>query len=293
MNSASILYFFIALHGVFMLSILIYKTLSDSHLRSSYYLWMSMIPVFGPLAGCIIIKSIVKPTHLMKADPKSVKKMNSPRHQIPVNQVVPLEEALLIDDPKKRRALMMHVLRSDPMQYLDLLLVARFNDDVETAHYATATIMEVQRRFQMRIHQMQAELARSGGNVEEHREYALYLSAYCESGLLQGQLLMRQRMMLKKALESILRLEKDPALIQIMIKNCLALGDMDEAKTAAQSLMTKWPLDELSWFEGMRVCAEARDKISMQFLFERMKNIPIDFTAKGHEQMLFWKERIK
>lgn len=289
MHSASMLYLILGSHGLLFLSVLMYAKLAECYLRPSQYLWMSVTPVFGPVTGWILMRTHGTTPRLADRTDRSEKNQRITHHQMPVSDMVPLEEALLINDPQKRRALMMHVLRSDPMQYLDLLLVARFNNDTETAHYATATIMELQRHFQLEIHQMLAELAKSEGNIEKHRQYAKYLSTYCESGLLEGQLLRRQRLVLKNALEHCLRLEEDPSMLHIAVRNSLALEDAEEARMAAQKLMMKWPLDESSWLAGMRVCAETRDQNGMRTLLENMDSTPVDFTAKGREQMLFWR----
>lgn len=48
-------------------------------------------------------------------------------------KIVPLEEALLINEPRVRRELIMDVLNDDPEEYMDLLKQARMNEDVEVA----------------------------------------------------------------------------------------------------------------------------------------------------------------
>ena len=53
--------------------------------------------------------------------------------------IVPLEEAILINDVKVRRRFMLETLYTDPLKYLDVLNIAKYNDDVETSHYATTT----------------------------------------------------------------------------------------------------------------------------------------------------------
>lgn len=45
------------------------------------------------------------------------------------HDIVPLEEALLINDPEKRRKLIMDILNDDPSKYIELLEKARMNED--------------------------------------------------------------------------------------------------------------------------------------------------------------------
>jgi hypothetical protein len=254
---------------------------------------MILTPVFGPITGWMMVLAVGQSPSGADWILRNEKNKEMILHQMPLKDMVPLEEALLINDPHKRRTLMMNILRSDPMQYLDLLLIARFNDDTETAHYATATIMELQRQFQMEIQQRQAELDRSDADFEKQREYVKFLSTYCESGLLEGQLLRRQRLVLKKALEQCMPRKEDTTLLHIMVRNSLALKEAVEARSAAQALMARWPLDESSWLEGMRVCVETHDQSGMQALLAHMHKTPVDFSSKGREQLLFWTEKRK
>ena len=53
-----------------------------------------------------------------------------------LSSVIPVEEAILINDHKTRREFIMDVISQDSEDYIALLQKARFNDDVEVAHYA-------------------------------------------------------------------------------------------------------------------------------------------------------------
>ncbi len=256
----------------------------------AHFGWIMLIPVFGPIAGYVLIRSLGR-----KPPDADWLSQQEEKHRIRIvsyNDVeiaVPLEEALLINDPHKRRNLMMNVLRSDPMRYLDLLLVARNNDDTETAHYATASIMEIQRQFQLELQQLQLELVKAKDNLQTHHQYIDLLSRYCSSGLLEGQLLRRQQLLLKGALDDALVLEDDPALLRIKVGNCLALKDAEEAKRTAHQLIDLYPKDENSWLEGMRVYAETRDQEGMRNLLKRIQEAKIDFTAAGREHLSFFR----
>ena len=57
------------------------------------------------------------------------------------HDIVPLEEALLINDPEKRRKLIMDILNDDPSKYIELLEKARMNEDVEVVHYAITAMV--------------------------------------------------------------------------------------------------------------------------------------------------------
>lgn len=256
----------------------------------AHFGWILLLPVFGPIAGYALIRSLgTRPPDADWLSQQEEKHRVRIVSRTGVESAVPLEEALLINDPQKRRTLVMNVLRSDPMRYLDLLLVARNNDDSETAHYATASIMEIQRHFQLDLQQLQLELAKRKTSLETHHQYIDLLNRYCASGLLEGQLLHRQRLVLKNALDTLLSLETDPSILRIKVSNSLALQDAQEAKRAANQLIELYPRDEKSWLEGMRVYAEARDQEGMRTLLWRIRQKNVDFTAAGREHLNFFR----
>ena len=51
--------------------------------------------------------------------------------------VIPLEEALLLNDSGIKRSMILDILSKQPEEYINLLKEARENDDVEVVHYAT------------------------------------------------------------------------------------------------------------------------------------------------------------
>ncbi len=294
MPSASAFYIIMALHGLLLGAVILSSHVLKRRLHGAHYLWMLMLPIIGPLSGWMQMRAEGRTppgSTWIRRNDEAYKNLIMAHN--PVKDTVPLEEALLINDPNKRRTMMMNILRSDPLQYLDLLLVARFNEDTETAHYATATIMELQRQFQLEIQQRQLELDQNEEDIAKHKEYAAFLSRYCESGLLEGQLLRRQRLVLKKALDRGLSIEIDPALLSMRVRNSLALNESADAKAAAQTLMNRWTLHEVSWLESMRCCVETRDQSGMQSLLQKLRETPVDLTSKGREQLLFWTEKRK
>lgn len=266
--------------------------LKKRNMPMSRIVWMLMLPVFGPI--CVMM--------LSRADGRAAPdgewfKQNQQRHQQLINpqkeavNLVPLEEALLMNDVGQRRALMMNMLRSDPRKYLDVLLIARFNDDPETAHYATATLLELQHRMELEMQHQKAILKANPENDEIRNQYIVELNDYCQSGLLEGQLIKRQRMHLATALEEAMTRFQSPELFAIAIGNHLALSDASAARSEAQKMRRLWPQDERSWIESMRVYAQTRDQNGMRDLLQMMEQAEIDWSSHGKERLQFWSRR--
>ena len=291
MTYTDIVFLSLSVHQLLCVGLLLFSRRHKRSFNYAHFWWILIIPVFGPLAGFSLVRALGR-----KPPDADWLAQQEERHRINivsygnVESTVPLEEALLINDPHKRRNLMMNILRSDPMRYLDLLLIARYNDDTETAHYATASIMEIQRQFQLELQSYQLELSKESASFEIHQQYIRLLSRYCESGLLEGQLLRRQQLLLRGALEQALALEDDPEILRIKVSNCLALQDAQEAKRTATQLIDTYPHDENAWLEGMRVYTETRDQEGMRKLLKRIQDEKVDLTTTGREHLSFLTE---
>lgn len=203
-------------------------------------------------------------------------------------RTVPLEEAFLINTPQKRRELMMNLLRSDPRKYLDLLLLARFNDDPETAHYATATLTEVQRQMQLELQQLQIEADKNPDDNDAAVAYVKQLHTYVDSGLLEGRLLERQRMILEQAMDHLTQEATTRELYTARIGNLLALEQAAEARECAENMIARWPDEETGWLELLRVCVETHDSQGLASLKKRIAETSVAWTHAGLEHMRYF-----
>lgn len=203
-------------------------------------------------------------------------------------QTVPLEEALLLNDLQKRRALMMNMLRSDPRKYMDILLVARFNEDQETAHYATATLLELQHQTQLELQRLQSRIKDAPEDMDARAQYARTLNEYCLSGLLEAQLLRHHRLLLEEALEELLARAPSQEFYGLDVRNSLALGEPSKARDSARRMMALWPHEESAWLEMMRVCVETRDRQGMNTLMNKAKDAKVEWTSAGYEKLKYW-----
>ena len=109
------------------------------------------------------------------------------------HDIVPLEEALLINDPEKRRKLIMDILNDDPSKYIELLEKARMNEDVEVVHYAITAMVELSKDYDSKLQTLNA-------HMQLHRRIRLYWMSivilwkeYLQQGLLEKQVEHMQR----------------------------------------------------------------------------------------------------
>ncbi|MBE0671536.1 MAG: hypothetical protein IH588_13190, partial [Anaerolineales bacterium] len=178
-----------------------------SHLRKEQILPIFFVPIFGPVTAIVIEmlniwnKQASKPVELEPLTLGDDILWVTLKSFHESGDIVPLEEAILINDVKVRRRFMLETLYTDPLKYLDVLNIAKYNDDVETSHYATTTISKAQKDFQLSIQKLAVELENNPDDPDLLNEYIDRLEKYIESGLLEVHLLKNLRIVYSKVLD--------------------------------------------------------------------------------------------
>jgi len=266
-----------------------------SKLRKELILPILLVPLFGILAALVIEyihrrkedKGVVFDLHNFVLDKDAYWKTIIQRNED--TDILPLEEAVLINDNKTRRRLMLETLYHDPLKYVDVLMVAKNNEDIETAHYAATTISKIQRDFELAIQEFSIAVEKDPENPELIEQYASVQEAYINSGVLEDYLLFRQRLLYSKILEKKIKKDHaDKSTFLKMISNCLALKDYDSANKYCDQLKKLTPSDEEAWIESIRVCVASMDKRKLEQTVKEIRNNRINWTKDGREQVSQW-----
>jgi len=203
---------------------------------------------------------------------------------------VPLEEAMLINDAKTRRSLMLDILHKNPKEYLDLLQRARLSDDVELTHYATTTIMEVQSEYEALIQQCEAEVLNEPENEKLLRNYAKAINLYIKSNLISGNILLIQRVELKRILEKIIEICPDDHRKYVnYIENELEIEPNERLRLIIEDAMNKWPHDEKIYMLYVNYYWKTGQGKKIQELLKQMRQKKIYLSKEGKEWYSFWK----
>ena len=155
MSILPVIIIILVIHIVLCLIYLIFSLTRETTLRKENIIPILLIPLFAPLTA-IILEWLQFSGHqgekldeilLEPLEDDILWKTVKNHHE--VGNIVPLEEALIINENNTKRRMMLDALYDDPLKYLDVLLVASHNEDVETAHYATTTLSHSQKKFQI------------------------------------------------------------------------------------------------------------------------------------------------
>ena len=285
----------IFLHLFLCLVFTIFIYSGKSHLRKEHIILLYLVPVFGFSVLLIIELMIVFEKQgktpidletLSLGDDilwKSLKKFHEQ------GDLVPLEEAILIDEAKVRRRFMLEILYSDPYKYLDILNIAKYNDDIETSHYATTTIAKAQKEFQLSVQKLAVEVENHPENSELLNSYTEILRKYIQSGLLEEHLLKNLRLVYSKALARKLHvMVGDKETLIEKLRNEVELDNYVVAFETSDLLKKYFPTAEDTWIESLRVCVDGKDAVRLEETIDEIRRNNITWTRNGREKINPW-----
>ena len=203
-------------------------------------------------------------------------------------KIVPLEEALLINEPRVRRELIMDVLNDDPEEYMDLLKQARMNEDVEVVHYAITAMVELSKEYDFRLQKMEKLYAASPDDPEILEQYCDFMEEYLNQGILEAQMEREQRERYIRLLRQKLKVKTTLSTCVRLFQNLMKTGDYVQAEEILRLMDQTWHRKEEIWNLKIRYLAERKKGAELQQCLRQMKEEQIYLSSKSKEVLAFW-----
>lgn len=205
------------------------------------------------------------------------------------DHIVPLEEAIIINDPNTRRKLMMDILHQNPGEYIDLLQQARLNDDIEVTHYASTAIMELQKDFEINLQKSEKKLQNAPEEETALRDCAMAYEQYIASGLINENIIVVHRRRYAELLQKLIACnpEEGNYLLSASNNDC-ELGNLAEARAFAERYIAKWPESERGWLQRIKIDARGGNAAGIQTALSEMKRRNIYLSPAGQDIAEFW-----
>lgn len=224
----------------------------------------------------------------------SIKKMEEHPNMEEELNVVPVEDAMAINENREKRALLLRQLKKDISENYKALLAAEKDEDSESVHYVAATKMEVYRV----LHQHWLECSRAyeqdQEGSEKFREVCEALRKLIESQVLSG----REQEMYRKKYCSLME-------AQVLIDESVLL-DLDYEKWMAYLIeLERFQAAEQLWDQRRDRLKNENSYMKMTELFYRrrekkkfhaciaelQKDRQIRLSAQGLERVRYWMQR--
>ena len=206
----------------------------------------------------------------------------------PVDTTIPMEEALLINTPAERRALILDVLNDDPKEYIEFLQKAGDNDDTEVVHYAVTAMVEISKENDAMLHKLEKQYQAEPENPKVLNRYTDFLWECLAQNMMQGQMEVMNRelfssLMWKKLSEggSIVDYER-------LVSNELIRENYGSASEALNRMRVQYPYQEEYFLLKIQYLAALNRSTDIQKLLSEIKEKQIYISAKGKEALAFW-----
>lgn len=256
---------------------------------------MVLVPLWGPLLLVLCARGEAFGDALEDGTLESLRLNDAIRRgmQVQVREgdagVVPLEEALIVNDPSDRRRLMLSMLTEEPDAYLAQLQAAKLNDDVEVAHYAATAVAQISKESDLKLQQLERAF-KADPSAENLDDYCDYLGDYLASGLAEGRVAQIQRQQYARLLAR--RCEReDGAVLRIRYATALAdAGELDEAEAVITQLVAEVPDEQEAWMLCLRLAVMRRDGEAVQQVIDAIDNQHVYLSAENREKLAFWRD---
>lgn len=256
---------------------------------------MMLVPLWGPLLVVLLCARSLVFGDVLKDSTLESLRIDDDLHRSMLVQgreddagVVPLEEALIVNDLGDRRRLMLSILTEDPDAYLAQLQAAKLNDDVEVAHYAATAVAQISKESDLKLQQLERAF-KADPSAQNLDAYCDYLGTYLDSGLAEGRVAQIQRQQYARLLAR--RCEHEESLeLRIAYAGALAdAGDIDEAARIANRLMVDAPDEQETWMLCLRLAVMHRDGDAVRQVIDAIDNQHVYLSAKNREELAFWR----
>ncbi len=211
------------------------------------------------------------------------------------NLVVPLQEALLMNDATVRRQLIMDILYSNVGEYVDVLMAAKSNDDSEVVHYATTAMVELQKDYEEELRQRRLDWEADEGDWLLLDAYVRTLERYVDSGLLNGNMLRGWQVILSDLLSR--QMEEEQWTEEERLRLCqkkfevdMDIQDYAAADAGVQLALERWPDQEEGYLMKIQLALAHKDISEIHRTISALEEGGIYLSPNARQALRFWKD---
>lgn len=294
MDGKTVLFVVLALHAAACIVITIFVKMKRLKVPASFLPVLYFVPLWGEISvlACHRLKTsgrdgCLKPGLEQVGVGEEVFRSLIPEPEKD-SAVIPLEEALLLNDSGIKRSMILDILSKQPEEYMQLLKEARENDDVEVVHYATTAMSELSKDYDLKLQRLEAAYAANQDDDEILKEYADFLREYIEKDMAQGQFLVMQRNQYSLLLQKMIDRHGSFGAYKEKVENELALENYEESARLLELMEPKWGDVEGYWLLKVRHFAQQMEGNKVKEILEEIRRRNLYLTAEGKSIVEFW-----
>lgn len=203
---------------------------------------------------------------------------------------VSMEEALIVNTPKERRALIMDILNDNPKTYVEFLKMAGNNEDTEVVHYAVSAMVQISKENDRTLWELEQNYARDPEDLANLTTYCEFLWNCLEQGLMEGQVERMNRNLFDKLIRQKLRLDAGTVTDYLRgIRNNMQRKNYTAAGAMLETAVQRFPRNEDLLILRIQYLADLQRGEELQALLKELDEKNVYLTAKAKEVIAFWK----
>ena len=203
-------------------------------------------------------------------------------------KTVPIEEALLINSAKEKRAIIMDILNENPKDYAELLQKAGNNDDTEVVHYAVTAMVEISKENDATLQMFAEEYAANPRDLGILSRYCDFLWNCLSQDLMQGQVEVMNRALFSKLVREKLEIDKNLEDYHRLGQNELKSGHLDQVKEILTEMLKQWPHSEEYILLNIQYLTRMNKGREIKKFINKINNSQIFLSSKTKEVLAFW-----
>lgn len=207
-----------------------------------------------------------------------------------ITNIVPFQEALLLNHSGIKRELIIDVIFESPDQFVPLLHQARLNEDVEVVHYATTILSELTAKYDERLRQLEERVQKEPNSLERHCEYANFLERYIDSEIAEGHYgLTLKHIYIEEINEMLARnfpVEKSRLLT--LAKIYQSMNDFVRLENLLTKLFALFPDDQDIWMLKLDMIVLKKSSSDLKRFWKELEQHHVYFSAKNKAKLASW-----
>jgi len=204
--------------------------------------------------------------------------------------IVPIEEALLINSDDVKRKLIIDIFKEDAVSYIDFLEKALNNRDTETSHYAAAAVSDIYRKFSLELQSFSVKYEMDRSNTDVLIPYAKVLKGYLSSTLLDKKSQRKYKYAYSQVMADLLLVNPKEEYFMEKINCDINLKEFDQARHYCETFLSMYRSIEAPYLMFLKYYYIMKDNSGFYKMLSDLKSSSARFSNKGLSIVRHWSE---
>jgi hypothetical protein len=254
-----------------------------------------------PVAGIMILVLTEHAMGLIKSDSKDIFKHNSMKRMEPrylvsrmdleseIN-IVPVEEALLLNEGRLKRKLIVDTVKDNPYEYIEFLKMAIDDSDDDASHYAASLVIDMKRKLNEAIQNVSMEYEKNKIDIETLKSYTELVGKYYESGLMDNKTKVRYGWEYSRLLSEMIDNGLGTTdIYEKKISTDIEIRNIVEVKSKIMEFKSRFPKMESPYLLELKFCFLIYDNERFKAVLSEIDENGVKLSKAGKEIVKYWK----